>query len=418
MQAIVGIAVLFGLAWLLSEQRSRINWRLLAVGLAMQALLALLLLRVPLVSEALLSVNALVRAVERATQAGTSLLFGYLGGGATPFRVDEASALYLLAFRMLPQILVFSVLVAVLWHWRVLPWIIRAFGALLRRSLGVGGPVGTAGAASVFLSMVEAPLVVRAYLAGLSRSELFSIMTCGMGTVAGTVMVLYASVLQQVIEGALGHILVASAINVIGAIVISRMMIPPSAAEAGGAEVSLAYAGTMDAITKGTADGLRLALNVGAMLVVLVSLVALVNQALSVIEVGGVGLTLEGVLGWVFAPVAWLMGVPWSEAQTAGGLLGVKLVLNELVAYLQLAALTGEGAGPGGEQLSAGTRLILTYGLCGFTNFGSLGILLGGLSALAPERRADLLQLGPKTLISGTLVSCITGALIGLIGRF
>ncbi len=412
MQAVVGIAILFGVAWLLSEDRSRVNWRLLAVGLAMQALLALLLLKVPLVSELLLGVNVLVRAVERATQAGTSLVFGYLGGGAAPFRVDVEGALYLLAFRVLPQILVFSVLVAVLWHWRILPWIIRVFGALLRRSLGVGGPVGTAGAASVFLSMVEAPLVIRAYLAGLSRSELFSIMTCGMGTVAGTVMVLYASVLQEVIEGALGHILVASIINVIGAILISRTMIPPTAAEREGAQVSLAYAGTMDAITKGTADGLRLALNVGAMLVVLVSLVALVNQALSAIEVGGAGLTLERILGWAFAPVAWLMGVPWQEAHTAGGLLGVKLVLNELVAYLQLAALVG-----GGEALSAGTQLILTYGLCGFTNFGSLGILLGGLSALLPERRSDLLELGPKTLISGTLVSCITGALVGLIGR-
>lgn len=414
MQAIFGIAILFGVAWLLSEDRGRVNWRMLAVGIAMQALLALLLLRVPLVSELLLSVNALVRAVERATQAGTSLVFGYLGGGATPFSVNLESALHLFAFRVLPQILVFSVLVAVLWHWRVLPWAIRVFGALLRRSLGVGGPVGTAGAASVFLSMVEAPLVVRAYLAGLSRSELFSIMTCGMATVAGSVMVLYAGVLQEVVEGALGHILVASVINVIGAILISRTMIPPTEAEAEGAQASLAYAGTMDAVTKGTADGLRLVLNVGAMLIVLVSLVALVNQGLSSIEVGGAGLTLERILGWAFAPVAWLMGVQWAEAHIAGGLLGVKLVLNELVAYLQLAALEGEGAGQG---LSAGTRLILTYGLCGFTNFGSLGILLGGLSALAPERRADLLELGPKTLISGTLVSCITGALIGLIGR-
>ena len=414
MQAIFGIAILFGVAWLLSEDRGRVNWRMLAVGIAMQALLALLLLRVPLVSELLLSVNALVRAVERATQAGTSLVFGYLGGGATPFSVNLESALHLFAFRVLPQILVFSVLVAVLWHWRVLPWAIRVFGALLRRSLGVGGPVGTAGAASVFLSMVEAPLVVRAYLAGLSRSELFSIMTCGMATVAGSVMVLYAGVLQEVVEGALGHILVASVINVIGAILISRTMIPPTEAEAEGAQASLAYAGTMDAVTKGTADGLRLVLNVGAMLIVLVSLVALVNQGLSSIQVGGVGLTLERILGWAFAPVAWLMGVQWAEAHIAGGLLGVKLVLNELVAYLQLAALEGEGAGQG---LSAGTRLILTYGLCGFTNFGSLGILLGGLSALAPERRADLLELGPKTLISGTLVSCITGALIGLIGR-
>ena len=308
MQAIFGIAVLLGVAWLLSEARSRVNWRMVVVGLSMQALLALLLLKAPVVSELLLGVNALVRAVEQATQTGSGFLFGYLAGGEAPFQVDAEGALYLLAFRVLPQILVFSVLVAVLWHWRILPWIIRAFGALLRRSLGVGGPVGTAGAASLFLSMVEAPLVIRAYLAGLSRSELFSVMTCGMGTVAGTVMVLYAGVLQDVIEGALGHILVASVINVIGAILISRMMIPPAAEEVRGAEVSLAYTGTMDAITRGTADGLRLAVNVGAMLIVLISLVALVNYGLSAIEVGGAGLTLERILGWAFAPVALAAG--------------------------------------------------------------------------------------------------------------
>ena len=410
MQAIFGIAVLLGVAWLLSEARSRVNWRMVVVGLSMQALLALLLLKAPAVSELLLGVNALVRAVEQATQAGSGFLFGYLAGGEAPFQVDAEGALYLLAFRVLPQILVFSVLVAVLWHWRILPWIIRAFGALLRRSLGVGGPVGTAGAASLFLSMVEAPLVIRAYLAGLSRSELFSVMTCGMGTVAGTVMVLYAGVLQDVIEGALGHILVASVINVIGAILISRMMIPPAAEEVRGAEVSLAYTGTMDAITRGTADGLRLAVNVGAMLIVLISLVALVNYGLSAIEVGGAGLTLERILGWAFAPVAWLLGVSWSEAQTAGGLLGAKLVLNELVAYLQLAALDA-------DALTAHSRLVLTYALCGFTNFGSLGILLGGLSTLAPERREDILNLGSKSLISGTLVSCLTGAVVGLVGQ-
>ena len=410
MQAIVGIAVLLGFAWLLSEARRQVEWRMVAVGLSMQTLIAWLLLKVPVVSELLLGVNALVGAVERATQAGAGFVFGYLSGGEAPFQVSAEGALYLFAFRVLPQILVFSVLVAVLWHWRILPLLVRAFGALLRRSLGVGGPVGISAAASIFLSMAESPLVIRAYLAGLSRSELFSVMTCGMATVAGSVMILYAGMLQEVVEGALGHILVASVINVIGAILVSRMMIPASAAQAEGGVASLAYAGTMDAITKGTADGLRLAVNVGAMLVVLVSLVALVNQGLSAIEVGGAGLTLERILGWAFAPAAWLIGVPWSEAQTAGGLLGAKLVLNELVAFLQLAALDA-------DALSGHSRLILTYALCGFTNFGSLGILVGGLSALVPERREDVLSLGAKALISGTLVSLITGAVIGLIGR-
>ena len=411
MQAILGIVVLLGLAWLASENRKGLNWRMLVAALLMQFALAALLLKAPVVGETLLAVNGLVHAVEQATQAGTGFVFGYLGGGSAPFEVSVESALYLLAFRVLPQILVFSVLVAVLWHWRVLPAVIAAFGALLRRALGVGGAVGTAAAASVFLGMVESPLVIRAYLSKLTRSELFSVMTCGMATIAGSIMVLYASVLQGVIEGALGHILVASVINVIGAILISRIMIPMEGAT--GAQetaVTLRYAGTMDAITRGTADGLRLAVNVGAMLIVLVSLVALVNLGLSNVNVGGAALTLERAMGWGFAPVAWLIGIPWSEAQAAGGLLGTKLVLNELVAYLHLGALDA-------AELSGHSRLILTYALCGFTNFGSLGILIGGLSALLPERRSDFLDLGSKTLISGTLVSCLTGAVIGLVGR-
>ena len=411
MQAILGIAVLLGLAWLVSENRRELDWRMLVTALAMQFALAALLLKAPVLSEMLLAVNGLVRAVEQATQAGTGFVFGYLGGGPAPFEVNVESALYLFSFRVLPQILVFSALVAILWHWRILPVIIRAFGAVLRRTLGVGGAVGTAAAASLFLGMAEAPLVIRAYLAKLTRSELFSVMTCGMATIAGSIMVLYASVLRDVIDGALGHILVASVINVIGAILISRLMIPmDGATDADETAVELSYAGTMDAITRGTADGLRLALYIGAMLIVLVSLVALVNIGLSNFQVGGAALTLERAMGWVFAPVAWLIGVPWSEAQAAGSLLGTKLVLNELVAYLQLTALEP-------AQFSDQSRLILTYALCGFTNFGSLGILIGGLSALVPERRPDFLDLGSKALISGTLVSCLTGAIIGLVGR-
>lgn len=411
MQAILGIAVLLGLAWLVSENRREFDWRMLVTALAMQFALAALLLKAPVLSEMLLAVNGLVRAVEQATQAGTGFVFGYLGGGPAPFEVNVESALYLFSFRVLPQILVFSALVAILWHWRILPAVIRAFGAVLRRTLGVGGAVGTAAAASLFLGMAEAPLVIRAYLAKLTRSELFSVMTCGMATIAGSIMVLYASVLRDVIDGALGHILVASVINVIGAILISRLMIPmDGATDADETAVELSYAGTMDAVTRGTADGLRLALYIGAMLIVLVSLVALVNIGLSNFQVGGAALTLERAMGWIFAPVAWLIGVPWSEAQAAGSLLGTKLVLNELVAYLQLTALEP-------TQFSDQSRLILTYALCGFTNFGSLGILIGGLSALVPERRPDFLDLGSKTLISGTLVSCLTGAIIGLVGR-
>lgn len=409
MQAILGIAVLMGLAWVLSENRGAVRWRTVGIGLVLQLVLALVLLRVPAVSRGLLVLNEVVYAVESATAAGAGFVFGYLAGGDAPFDVKDPGAVYIFAFRVLPQILVFSVLVAILWYWRVLPAVVRAFGTVLRRLMDVGGAVGIAGASSVFLGMVETPLVIRGYLQNLSRSELFTVMTCGMSTVAGSIMVLYANVLLDTVPGALGHILIASVINVVGAVYVSRIMIPPGD-ELSGEEVAdqLGYSSHMDAITRGTYDGLRLAANVAAMVVVLVSLVALVNQMLAAVVVADAPLTLERMMGWVFSPVAWLMGIPWHEAQAAGSLLGTKLILNELVAYLEFAAL------PDGT-LSQSSRLVMTYALCGFANFGSLGILLGGLNTLVPERRTELLNIGPKTLISGTLVTCTTGAIVAVV---
>jgi CNT family concentrative nucleoside transporter len=409
MQAILGIAVLVGLAWLLSEGRTAVQWRTVGVGLLLQLLLGFVLLRIPAVSETLLLLNHVVHAIEQATTTGAGFIFGYLSGGSAPFEVTVEGAVYLFAFRVLPQIIVFSVLVALFWYWRILPVVIRGFGAVLRRAMNLGGAIGTAAASSVFLGMVETPLVVRAYLAGFSRSELFTLMTCGMSTVAGSIMVLYASVLGSVVPGALGHILIASVINVIGAIFISRIMIPPQAvSDADLAPEGLAYSSNMDAITRGTSDGLRLAVNVGAMVLVLVSLVALVNLMLSALVLFDAPLTLERMMGWVFSPVAWLIGIPWSEAQVAGALLGTKLILNELVAYLQLAALPA-------DTLGATSELVMTYALCGFANFGSLGIMLGGLNTLVPERREELLSVAPKTLISGTIVTCNTGAIVALV---
>jgi CNT family concentrative nucleoside transporter len=407
------VLFLLFLAWLISEGRRRVHWRSVALGLGLQLVIAAILLRVPFISESLFLFNGVVEAVERATRVGSEFMFGYVAGGDAPFSIVADNALYIFAFRVLPQIIVFSVLVALFWYWGVLRWIVRIFGKLLQRAMGLSGALGTAAASSVFLGMVETPLVVRAYLAGLSRSELFTLMTCGMSTVAGSIMVLYASVLREALPGTLGHILAASVINVIGAVVYSRIMVPPTADEHGVDQVSegLEYSSNMDAITRGTADGLRLAVNVGAMVVVLVSLVALVNQIISVVDIAGAPLTLERFMGWVFSPVAWLIGVPWHEAQTAGGLLGSKLVLNELIAYLQLAAL------PAGT-LSPGTTLVMIYALCGFANFGSLGIMLAGLNTLVPQRRDELLSVAPRTLISGTVVGCNTGAIVALVTLF
>ncbi len=413
MQAILGLVVILAVAALLSENRRQIEWRIVIVGLLVQFVLAFLFVRVTWIADALMGLNVVVTAIQSATLAGTSFLFGFLGGGQSPFTVTNENAMFLFAFRVLPQIIVFSVIIAVLWHWRVLPAVIRGFGWLLKRSLGVGGAIGTAGAASIFLGMVETPMVIRAYLAGLTRSEFFTVMTFGMSTLAGSVMVLYAGILDHSIDGVVGHILSASIINVFGAVYVARLLIPETAVPqtaappSAAAEQSLQYQSLMDAITRGTSDGLTLTMNVGAMLLVFVSLIALVNGLLGMAEIGGVILSLQTLLGWVFAPVAWLIGVPWGEAAIAGSLLGTKLVLNELVAFLQLVELQ--------EGLSGSTRLIMLYALCGFANFGSLGILLGGLGALVPQRRKEFLSIAPRSLLSGTLVTLISGAIVGLV---
>ena len=411
MQAIVGVLLFVALAYLLSENRRGVAWRAVAFGIGLQFVLAVVLLKIPVVSQVLFGLNQFVVAIEAATTAGTVFLFGYLGGGELPFNISAADAPYLFAFRVLPQVIVFSVIVALLWHWRILPLFVRGLGWLLRKIMRVGGAVGTAGAASLFLGMVEAPLVIRAYLARLSRSELFTVMTLGMSTVAGSMLVLYASILQGLIPGIVGHIITASLINIVGAIYVSRLMIPEdSAAVSSDSAVDMGYISTVDALTRGTRDGLMLAVNVGAMLLVLISLVALVNGLLSGISVFDGPMSLERGLGWLFAPAAWLLGIPWSEAPSAGTLLGTKLVLNELIAYIQLVQQ--------GDSFSPASQQILLYALCGFANLGSLGILLGGLAILVPERREEVLEIAPRSIVSGTLVTLIGAALVGLVSLF
>jgi CNT family concentrative nucleoside transporter len=310
-------------------------------------------------------------------------------------------------------VLVISALSSLLFYWRVLPWVVRLFARLLERTMGVGGAVGLSAAANVFVGMVEAPLFVRPYIARMSRSELFVMMSCGMATIAGTVMVLYAGFIGRVVPGALGHILVASVIATPAAIAVALLMVPPAPHEpaTGGTAADLepsAATSSMDAITRGTLDGAALLVNIVAMLLVLVALVHLANAILGLApEVGGATVTLQRLLGLAMAPLAWLAGVPWAEAPAAGQLLGTKTILNELLAYLDLAK--------SGDTLSPRSRLIMTYALCGFANLGSLGIMIGGLATMAPERRGEIVALGARTLVSGTLATLIAGATVGIL---
>jgi len=421
-QALSGLCVFTAIAFALSEDRKPPGWRLITVGLGLQFVFAFFVFRIDPIQQALAAINNGVSAIVRATEAGTMFVFGYLGGEpgnvAYPFSITDSGATVVLAFRILPLILMFTVLSAILWYFRILPLIVNGFSLVLRRSLGVSGAVGLSAAANIFIGMVESPALIRPYLKQLSRSDLFIVMTCGMATVAGSVMLLYSVILQDVLENALGHILTASVISAPAAIMIALIMVPPSvnakaAAEdnhmAAGVQYQIQYKSLMDAITRGTSDGLKLMANVAAMLLVLVALVALLNSILSLLpDVGGTPVTLQSLFSYLFAPLTWLMGIPWAEAMTAGNLMGIKTALNELLAYLALAELPANSLSPRSIE-------IMTYALCGFANFGSLGIMIAGLTGMCPERAEEIVTLAPKSLISGTLATCMTGAVAGLL---
>ena len=419
LQALLGLAVFIGLAVLCSEQRRMLNWQLLAAGLGLQFLVAFVMFRFELLQALLNALNRVVVAIADATEAGSLFVFGYLGGDpsnvAYPFSVDNPEATVILAFRILPLILIFTVLSAILWHYRILPFIVRGFSIVLRRAMGVSGAVGLSAAANIFIGMVESPALIRPYIKRLTRSELFVVMSCGMATIAGTVMVLYSVILGEMIDNALAHILTASVISAPAAIMLALIMVPTvaedSAQIAGGdaVDISTDYHNVMDAIARGTSDGLKLTVNVGAMLLVFVALVALFNSALSLVPYSSNDpLTLQTILGWMFAPLVWLMGIPWQEAQLAGTLMGIKTALNELLAFLALVDLPA-------ESLSDKSTIIMTYALCGFANFGSLGIMIAGLTGMCSERAHEIVALAPKSLISGTLATCMTGTIAGLL---
>ena len=410
-QGLLGLLVLPGLAWLIAEDRRRPDWHMLLGGIVLQLALALLLLKLPQSKALFAGLNGLVLQLDAALASGTAFVFGYLGGAPLPFERTLPGAEFVLAFRALPLVVLISALSALLYHWRILPLMVQGFSWLLRRFMGIGGSLGLSTAANVFVGMVEAPLLIRPYLSQMSRSDLFAVMTCGMATIAGTVMVLYAQVISPVVPDAMGHILTASLISAPAALVIARLMIPAqeTLVQQPPPMLGTLSSSSMDAITQGTMDGLKLLLNIIAMLVVFIALVHIVNAFLGLLpDVDQTPLTLQRLLGWCMAPLVWLSGIPWNEAVAAGGLMGIKTVLNELLAYLTMAQLPA-------EVLSERSRLIMTYTLCGFANFGSLGIMIGGLSTIVPERRKEILALGMRSIAAGTLATSMTGAVISLL---
>ena len=408
LQSAIGLLLLAGLAWALGGFRRGVKPRVIVAGIVLQLVLAAVLLNVPPVRATFFLLGDAVDALATATRAGTSLVFGYLGGGPLPYAENRPGASFILFFQALPLVLVVGALSAVLYHWGVLPAVVKGMAGVLTRLFGIGGATGFSVAANVFVGMVEAPLMIRAWLARLTRSEMFVVMTAGLATISGNTLVVYALIISPVVPDAAGQLMTASLIAAPASILAALLMMPPApgegVTEGGDGIPEKLYDSSMDALVQGTKDGLDLLLGIMAALIVFVSIVALINLALEPLT----GFTLQRIAGFILWPVAWAMGIPAGEAATVASSLGVKMIINEFVSYLELAA-------SGGAGLSDRSRLILTYALCGFTNLGSVGIMVGGMSAMCPERRTDIVKLGMPSLISGTIACCMTGATVGVL---
>lgn len=410
LRSLIGVFVFLAIAWVLGPRKTP-PVVLIIGGVAVQFAIAILLFSFAPTRAFLSSLTTVVEVLQAATTQGTSFVFGYLGGGENPYEIREGmeGLTFTFAFQALPMVIVLSAISAVLWRWRILEFAVRGFASLFRRILNLSGAASLGAAANIFLGMTESPVLIRPRLPAISRSDLFLIMTVGFSTVAGSVMAIYVSQLNAVLDDAAGHILTASLISVPAAAVLARLMHPQDEtaeqAEKERIPVQL-YHSTMDALTTGVSDGVKLFVNIIAMLLVFTAIVALVNFMLGGLpDFMGEPITVQRVLGFIFSPLVWIAGLPWSEAQAGGAVMGFKTALNEIFAYDALAA--------NADQLSPRSRLIMTYAACGFANFSSVGILVGGLIAVAPSRREDILQLAPRALISGTLATLMTGAVIG-----
>lgn len=412
-QAVIGLGLFFFLAWLLSENRKQVNFKSAFLGFFIQVILAIIVTKFGIVRDAFLWIGGGVMALKDATVAGTSFVFGYLGGGDVPYQAREGVNSFIFAFQALPMVIVISAIAMLLFHWRILPFIVKIFSGVFQKTLGIGGALGVCSAAKMFLGQTEAPLLVRPYLGQFSRSELFTVMTAGMATTSISIMVVYAMILEGTVPDPIAHILTASIISVPAAITISRILIPQVGEQTSGhLVVPYQFSGSMEAITQGTGDGMRLYMNILAMLIVFLAIVALANTILSLFPtVGGEPISLQLLLGYVLAPLAWCLGIPWEEAIPAGALLGKKTILNEIVAFIGLAEL------PKG-LLSTKSDLIMTYALAGFANLSSIGIQIGGIGTMVPERKQEIIALGIKAMIAGTIASCMSGAIIGILHSF
>ncbi|MDB5425291.1 MAG: sodium dependent nucleoside transporter [Phenylobacterium sp.] len=411
-QSLVGILLTIGLCWAISENRKAFPWKLAIGAILVQGLLVLALFGLPALSAGLRAVGQGVEGLSNSTQAGVAFVFGFLAGGPNqPYALTNPASMFVFAFRVLPVILVVCALAALLWHWRILKWITQGFGMVFERTMGLRGPPALATAATVFMGQVEGPIFIRSYLPHLSRSELFMLIAVGMACVSGSTMVAYATILRDVLPNAAAHVLTASIISAPAGILLARILVPRVPEDERSPEHDPAadkvYDSSVDALIKGTSDGLAIVLNVSATLIVFVALVAMVNLILgSMGDVAGAPISVERILGIVFAPLAWALGVRWEDASTAGSLLGVKLVLTEFTAFIRMGAI------PTGV-IDERTRVIMTYALCGFANIASVGINVAGYSVLVPERRQEIMGMVWKAMFAGFMATCLTASVVG-----
>ena len=408
-QSLIGIVVLILIALPFSESIQEIKVKFIIYALLIQTSLAFILLEIPFISSFFDVMSIAVESLRLSAIEGSSFVFGYLGGGEAPFEVSNNQNLPIFAFTFLPMLIFLSALSALLWHWKILPFLIKLLAKLFEKPLDAKGPIGLAATANIFLGQLEAPLLIKPYLNKMNQRDLLIIMTVGMSTIAGSVMVLYITWLDDKFSGVIGHFLTASILSVPAAIMFSNILIPSAQTELKTAKEDLKmYESSMDAISVGTKDGLNMFLSVIASLIVFLSLVALADFMLGIIpNVYGEPLSLERITAFIFAPIAWLMGIPFSEIIPAGNLLGTKTIFNELIAFNDLRDLDT-------NILSERSQLIMLYGICGFANISSVGILLGGLSAICPDIRGTLLKIAFRALFAATLASCLTGTVVSL----
>ncbi|MCH2456484.1 NupC/NupG family nucleoside CNT transporter [Henriciella marina] len=407
-RALLGIALIFAIGWGLSEKRSQFPVRLVLGAVVMQFAFALLLFGIPFVRNLLFKANFIVEALQEATRNGTSFVFGYVGDNQAASEIMTGDAPPLFFFQILPVVIVVAALSAILWHWHILRWVTKGFAFIFRKLMGLGGATSLAVSANVFMGMTEAPVLVKPYIKGMTRSEIFILMTAGFATIAGSVLVIYTTFLDGVMANPLAQLLTASIIAAPAAVAMALVMIPETVDSSERAhEPDFKYNSTMDAFATGAADGLQIVLNIATMLIAALALLWLVNAGLGALPaVSGEPLSIQRVLGWIFSPLMYMIGVPWSEAPLSGSLMGIKTVLTEFVAFIELGNVPADAMDPR-------TRIITAHAICGFANFGSIGILIGGLNIICPERRSTFLELSWKTLIAGTLATCLSGAVVG-----